>query len=97
METQKYQKIENSQKKSITVEENFLNISKQMLETSYNLNLGHLLEITPKLKRYLWQKLKLDKTQILNRTTIEKQVSSSVPEVRIAAIAIDNHMAIIQV
>jgi hypothetical protein len=56
-----------------------------------------LLEITPKLKRYFWQKLKLKKTQILSRTTIEKQVSSSVPEVRIAAIAINNHMAVIQV
>jgi hypothetical protein len=40
MEAQKYQKIVNSQEKLITVEESFLNIGKQMLKTSYNLNLG---------------------------------------------------------
>jgi hypothetical protein len=33
-----------------------------MLETRYTLNLNQLLKITPKLKRYIWQKLKLEKT-----------------------------------
>jgi hypothetical protein len=51
----------NSQRKLITIEEIFLDISKQMLETNYILNLGQLLEIAPKLKRYLWQKLKPEK------------------------------------
>jgi len=46
------QKIVNSQAKLITVEEIFLDISKQMLETSYILNLRQLLKIAPKLKRY---------------------------------------------
>jgi hypothetical protein len=32
-----------------------------MLETSYILNLGQLLKIALKLKKYLWQKLKLEK------------------------------------
>jgi hypothetical protein len=42
----------------ITIEENFLDIDKQMLETSYNLHLGQLLKIALKFKKYLWQKLK---------------------------------------
>jgi hypothetical protein len=45
----------------ITVEEIFLDFGKQMLETSYNLNLGQLFKIAPKLKKYLWQKLKSEK------------------------------------
>jgi hypothetical protein len=36
----------------------FLDIGKQMLETSYTLNLGQLIKIALELKRYLWQKLK---------------------------------------
>jgi hypothetical protein len=68
-----------------------------MLETSYTLNLGQLFKIALKLKRYLWHKLKPKKTQNLNITTIEKQVSYLVPHVGIAIITIDNHMAIIQV
>jgi hypothetical protein len=51
-----------SQEKLITIEESFLNISKQMLKTSYILSLGQLLELTLELKRYFWQKLKLEKT-----------------------------------
>ncbi len=39
----------------------FLDISRHMLETSYILKLGQLLKIAPKLKRYLWQKLKQKK------------------------------------
>jgi hypothetical protein len=68
-----------------------------MLETSYTLNLRGLLKIVLELKIYLWQKLKLNKTQIVSKTTIEKQFGSLVLEVRIVVVAIDNHMAIIQV
>jgi hypothetical protein len=68
-----------------------------MLETSYTLNLGQLLKIVPELKRYLWQKLKPKKTQNVNKSTIEKQVNSSVQEVGTIIITIDNHMAVIQV
>jgi hypothetical protein len=50
-----------------------------MLETSYTLNLGQLFKITLELKRYLWQKLKLLKTQNVSKTTIEKQVGSLMP------------------
>jgi hypothetical protein len=62
VEAHKFQEVVNSQEKLIKIEEIFLNIGKQMLETSYILSLGQLLEISPKLKRYLWKKLKLKKT-----------------------------------
>jgi hypothetical protein len=68
-----------------------------MLETSYILNLGQFLKIAPELKRYLWQKLKLEKIQNMSRTTTKKQVNSLVPEVGITVVAIDNHMVVIQV
>jgi hypothetical protein len=97
METQKYQEVVNSQKKMITIEEIFLDIGKHMLELSYTLNLGQLLKIAFELKRYLWQKLKPEKTQNVSRTITEKQVGSLVPKVRIVVVTINNHMAIIQV
>jgi hypothetical protein len=56
-----------------------------------------LLEIAPELKIYLWQKLKLEKTDNLSRTTTKKQVGFSVPKVRTTTIPLDNHMEIIQV
>jgi hypothetical protein len=61
-----------------------------MLERSYTLNLGQLFKIAHELKKYLWQKLKLKKTQNVNKTTTDKQVGSSVLELRIVIIAIDN-------
>jgi hypothetical protein len=42
-------------------------------------------------------KLKPKKTQNLSRTTIDKQVGSSIPEVGTIVIAINNHMAVIQI
>jgi hypothetical protein len=51
----------NSHEKLIIVEEIFMDIGKQMLEKSYILSLGKLFKITPELKKYLWQKLKLEK------------------------------------
>jgi hypothetical protein len=59
--------------------------------------LGQLFKITLELKKYLWQKLKLEKTHNLNKETTNKQVVFSIPKVRTTTIAIDNHMAIIQV
>jgi hypothetical protein len=75
----------------------FFNIGKQMLETSYTLSLRQLFKITLKLKKYLWQKLKLKKTQNVSRATIKKQVGSSIPKVGIGVVSINNHMAVIQV
>jgi hypothetical protein len=59
--------------------------------------LGQLLKITLELNKYLWQELKLEKIQNLSRATTNKQVGSSVPKVGTTIVAIDNHMAIIQV
>jgi hypothetical protein len=84
-------------RKLITIKEFFLDISKQMLEISYTLNLKHLLKIAPELERYIWQKLKPEKIQNLNRTTIDKQVSSSIPKARTTSVTINNHMIVIQV
>jgi hypothetical protein len=50
-----------SQSKLISIEEIFQDISRQMLETNYTLNLGQLLKIIFELKRYLWQKMKPNK------------------------------------
>ncbi len=97
VDAQKSQEIVNSQRKRIIVEEIFLDISKQMLETNYILNLGQLFKITHELKKYIWQKLKLEKTQSVSKITTKKQVVFSVLEVRIAIIVIDNHMVIIQI
>ncbi len=87
----------NSQGKLITIEEIFLDIGKQMLETSYTLNLRQLLKIALKLKRYFWQKLKLEKSQNVSKATTEKQVGYLIPKVGTVIVALDNHMAIIQV
>jgi len=54
--------VVNSQEKLITIKDIFLNVSKQMLKTSYTLNLQQLLKIAHELKIYLWKKLKLKKT-----------------------------------
>jgi hypothetical protein len=54
-----------------------------------------LLKIIPQLKRYFWQKLKLETTQNVSTTTIDKQVCSLVLEVGITTVAISNHMVMI--
>ncbi len=84
------------QSKLILIKEIFQDINKQMLETNYTLNLGQLLKMALELKKYLCQKLKLD-TQIVAKIVIEKIVPSKVPEVTTTIVAIDNHMAIIQI
>jgi fumarate reductase subunit C len=59
--------------------------------------LGQLFKITLELKKYFWQKLKLEKTYNLNKATTNKQVVFSILEVGTTTIATNNHMAIIQV
>jgi len=51
--------------KVMSMEQIFQDISKQMLKTTYILRLGQLLKITPNLKKYTWQKLKLKKPNIV--------------------------------
>jgi hypothetical protein len=62
VEAQKSLKVVSSQEKMITIKEIFLDIGKQMLETSYTLNLGQLFKITHELKKNICQKPKLKKT-----------------------------------
>jgi len=54
VEAQKSQEAMNSQEKLNIVEKIFLDIGKQMLETSYTLNLGQLFKIAPEVKKYMW-------------------------------------------
>jgi len=68
-----------------------------MLETSYILNLGQLLKMAIELKKYLWQKMKLNKSYCVTKIVFFKTIPFIVLEVVITAIVIDNHMAIIQV
>jgi hypothetical protein len=72
-----------------------VDIGKQMLKISYTLSLGQLLKIALELKKYLWQKLKPEKTWNVSRATIKKQVGCLVPKVGTTVITIDNHMAVI--
>ncbi len=78
------------------MEEILQDMNKQMLETSYTLNLGQLTKITPNLKKYLWQKLKANKPYINTRPMNEKATSYVVPNINITTIFIDNHMDVIQ-
>jgi hypothetical protein len=93
----KCREVVNLQGKLIMVEEIFLDFGKQMLQIKYILNLGQLFKITFKLKKYLWQKSKPDKTHNVSKVTTLKQISFSIPEVGTIVVIIDNHMAIIQV
>jgi hypothetical protein len=54
VETKKSLEVMNSQDKLKLVEKIFLDIGKEMLQTSCILSLGQLLKITPKLKRYFY-------------------------------------------
>jgi hypothetical protein len=47
VDAHKYEEIRNSQGKLIIIEEIFLDIGKQMLETNYTFNLRQLLKIIP--------------------------------------------------
>jgi len=71
-----------------------------MLENTYTLKLGQLLTITPNLKKYMWQKLKLEKPNITTKVILKPNVIIVVEthsKVDIATIEIDNQMVVIQV
>ncbi len=78
----------------------FQDINKHMLETTYTLKLGHLLKITPDLKKYMWHKLKLGNTNITTKMISKPIVATLIEthyEINTIVIVIDNQMAIIQV
>jgi hypothetical protein len=68
-----------------------------MLETSYTLNLGQLIKITPNLKKYLWHKMKTNKPHMNIEVMNEKVTTFVVLSISIIVVAINNHVAIIQV
>jgi hypothetical protein len=46
-----------------------------MLKTIYTLKLGQLLKITPDVKKYIWQKLKLEKPNITTKAILKPNVA----------------------
>jgi hypothetical protein len=48
-----------------------------------------------KLKRYLWEDMKLDKPQNVPKAITEKTIPSIVPEVATIDVVINNHMVVI--
>jgi len=77
------------------VEKKIQDVNRQLLETSYNLNLGQKLKMAPELKIYLWHKMKLDKPHNVAKKIIGKIGPSVVLEVAIIVVAIDNIMVVI--
>jgi hypothetical protein len=56
-----------------------------------------LIKISPDLKKYVWQKLKVDKPQINIRPMNEKTNMYVVLDINITVVTTDNHMDVIQV
>jgi len=84
----------------MSMEQIFQDISKHMLETTYTLRLSQLLKITPNLKKYLWQKLKLKKPNITIKQMSKPSVATMVEnhlELKTTTIEVDNQMVVIQV
>jgi hypothetical protein len=84
-----------SQSKLIMVEEIFKDISRQMLEINYILNLGHLLNMALELNTNLWKIMKPNKPQSIAKLVIEKTIPYVVLEVATTFVVVDNHMTII--
>jgi hypothetical protein len=71
-----------------------------MLETKYTLGLGQLLKITPYLKWYLQQKMKLITSTMMPKLVIENThiaINGVIMETCFVSMAINNHMLVIQV
>jgi hypothetical protein len=64
-----------------------------MLETNFSLRLDQLLKITPNLKKYMWQKLKLEKLNIATKHILKPNVPIMVEthsKLNTTAIEVDN-------
>jgi len=71
-----------------------------MLETTYTLRLDQLLKITLDLKKYMWQKLKLKKLNIVTKQILQPNVAIMVEthsKLNTTDIEVDNQMAVIQI
>jgi hypothetical protein len=62
----------------MSMKHTFQDISKHMMETTYTLRLSQLLKITPNLLKYMWQKLKLEKPNIINKIISKPNVTKVV-------------------
>ncbi len=60
------------------MEQIFQDINKQVQETTYILRLRQLLKIAPNLKKYMWQKLKLEKPNIATKKISKPSVATMV-------------------
>jgi hypothetical protein len=83
-----------------TIEEIFYNINEHILETKYIMGLGQLLKITPYPKWYLWKKRKPVTNTMMPKLVIENThiaTNGVVMETCLVAMAIDNHMVVIQI
>jgi hypothetical protein len=70
------------------------------METTYTLKLDQLLKITPNLKKYMWQKLKPKKSNIIIQVIPKSSVAIVVEthiEINTTVLEVDNQMVIIQV
>jgi hypothetical protein len=68
-----------------------------MLETSYTLNLEQLIKIILELRIYLWQKMKVDKPHMNTWVMNEKVTMFVIRDISTTIVAINNHMAVIEV
>jgi hypothetical protein len=83
--------------KTIYMEEIFHDINRQMLEFNYTLNIRQLIKIVQDLKKYPWQKLKVDRPHINIKSMNENATTFVVLDFSTIIDVIDNHMAIIQI
>ncbi len=66
------------------------------MESTYTLKLGQQLKISHDLIKYMWQKLKPEKPNIVTKVISEPSVTIMINyEIDITTIEVDNHMAII--
>jgi hypothetical protein len=61
--------------KVMSMQQIFQDISKQLFKTIYILRLNQLLKITPYVKKYMWQKLKPEKPNIIIKVILEPSVA----------------------
>jgi hypothetical protein len=70
------------------------------MEITYSLRLGQLLKIAPYLNKYMWQKLKPIRPNIVTKVILEASTTTMIQthsKVNIVVINANNQMAIIQV
>ncbi len=62
----------------MSMEQIFQDINKQIMETTYTLKLSQLLKLTQDFKKYMWQKLKPEKSNITTKVISKPNVTTVV-------------------